>query len=257
MAVETYNQISEGVSLHNNIGTHSERSVARHCNAAHELPTASQPPAALSPGRGEPEFFSGPTPQAQSTGNTGAVATAFSPPILTPSLEAAQVTLRSRKVAGLARVAAVRRARFEYTTLGGRPVRIYPDGSTSLIGQEIDQYEGSFVLAAQQATGLVKGKTLPVDAVTVLLTQVVVHQAPKERSCRIPRLNVILALMGCADANGVAQDANRARALASRTERELARAILSLKLDGGDMKSRARHEAGVEVRALRTTKGGK
>ncbi|MBB6053261.1 hypothetical protein [Armatimonas rosea] len=246
MAITAYNSP-------NNIGHHAERSAS---SLRADLPP--QMPAALSPEQGMTSDFAGSSSQAQSTGNTGAGATAFSLSPISPSIEAASITLRSRRVAPLALVSSRRRARLRYEDRNGHLVRIHPDGSTSPVGIECDRYEGAFTVAVQQATGLIKGgKTLPLDAITVLLTRIVVHMGEKERSCRLYRLPVVLALIGCPDASGVAPEEEAIARRANKTERAIAAAIRSLCLDGGEMKSLARRQAGIEVREIRTTKGGK
>lgn len=245
----------------NNIGHHSERSAS---SLRADLPP--QMPAALSPEQGMTSDFAGSSSQAQSTGNTGAGATAFSlSPIspgrsfeASPSVEAASITLRSHRVAPLALVSFRHRARLRYEDRNGHLVRIHPDGSASPVGIECDRYKGAFTVAVQQATGLIKGgKTLPLDAITVLLTRIVVHMGEKERSCRLYRLPVILALIGCPDESGIAPEHEAIARRANKTERAIAAAIRSLCLDGGEMESLARRRAGVQVREIRTTKGGK
>lgn len=262
MAIIAYNpssggrnyQAPAGTNLHHNIGHHAERS-ASSLRAAMVQTTAELPPqmlAALSPEQGTTSDFAGSSSQAQSTGNTGAGATAFS-----PSVEAANITLRSRRVAPLALVSSRRRALLRYEDRNGHLVRIHPDGSTSPVGVECDRYEGASTVAVQQATGLIKGgKTLPLDAITVLLTRIVVHMGEKERSCRLYRLPVVLALIGCPDASGIAPEEEAIARRANKTERAIAAAIRSLCLDGGEMESPARRRAGVPVREIRTTKGG-
>lgn len=257
---EVYNPCSEDLDLHDNFGNHSERSAAslRNDGSDHRT-TAPSPPAALSQGQGiasqdEGSYLhdAGSRPSAQRSCNTGSGSLATS----TPSLEAAQITLRSRRLAPLARVSQARRIRREER--GGQVFLIFPDGTTAPDDEDYNPFHGSFVIAAQKAMGLIKGgKTLPADAVTILLTRIVVHMGERERSCRLYRLPVVLALIGCPDASGNATDTAALARRANKTERALATAIRSLVLDGGDTKTAARRSAGVEVREIRTTKGGK
>ena len=232
----------------NNIGHHAERSAA-------SPRIAPSPPAALSQGQGNAtsgDCAGCSRPSAQRSCNTGSGSLAVS----APSLEAALITLRSRRLPGLARVQQARRIRQEER--GGQLFNIFQDGTSAPADPDYDPYRDSFVVAVQQATGLIKGgKTLPLDAITILLTRIVVHMGEKERSCRLYRLPVVLALMGMPDENGIAPDQERVKALANRTEKAIAAAIRSLCLDGGEMQSPARRKAGVQVREIRTTKGGK
>ena len=265
MAIIAYNPSSGGTNLHHNIGHHAERSAS---SLRAELPP--QMPAALSQGQGNAtsgDCAGCSRPSAQRSCNTGSGALAVTGgtnlQVSPPSIEAAQITLRSRhdgsnhrRLPGLVFVQKARRVRQEERN--GQLFNVFPDGTYAPADPDYDRYRDSFVVAVQQATGLIKGgKTLPLDAITVLLTRIVVHMGERERSCRLYRLPVVLALIGCPDDSGIAPEEEAIARRANKTERAIAAAIRSLCLDGGEMESPARRAAGVPVREIRTTKGGK